>query len=84
MNASVKYQVLSKETAIFGKIKNKEKSGEEMKTIEVPVKTFSDYTSGAMGFKNKKCKRKRVAMAKGCAGEKMRSSAKCSAPVMNE
>ncbi|CAI2383543.1 unnamed protein product [Moneuplotes crassus] len=34
---SLKYSVLSKKTAFFGKIKNKDKSGEEMKTIEIPI-----------------------------------------------
>ena len=35
--ASKKYQVLCSETAMFGKIRNKDKPDEEMKTIEAPV-----------------------------------------------
>ena len=34
---SLKYQVLAKTTAFFGKIKNKSKSGSEMEKIEIPV-----------------------------------------------
>ena len=37
---SVKYSVLSDKTAFFGKIKNKTKSAEEMKTIEIPIKSL--------------------------------------------
>ncbi|CAI2381443.1 unnamed protein product [Moneuplotes crassus] len=35
---SLKYSVLSQETAFFGKIKNKDKSGEEIKKIEIPIR----------------------------------------------
>ena len=42
---SLKYQVLSTLTALFGKIKNKEKSQEEMKTVEIAVRNYRDlYT----------------------------------------
>ena len=38
LDLSLKYSVLSEKTAFFGKVKNTEKSGEEMKTIEIPIK----------------------------------------------
>ena len=46
VRTSIKYQVLSKHTAIFGKYKNKEKSSEEMKTIDVPVHSSGNFTTG--------------------------------------
>ena len=46
IHTSIKYQVLSKHTAIFGKMKNKDKSSEEMKTIDVPVHSSSNFTTG--------------------------------------
>ncbi|CAI2375453.1 unnamed protein product [Moneuplotes crassus] len=39
---SLKYSVLSEHTAFFGKIKNKTKSGEELKTIEIPIKKMEE------------------------------------------
>jgi hypothetical protein len=42
LNLSLKYSVLSNMTAFFGKIKNKEKSGKEMKTISIPIKKMAD------------------------------------------
>lgn len=42
MYNSLKYSVLAKETAFFGKIKNKDKSGEEMKKIEIPIRKMLD------------------------------------------
>lgn len=38
IDKSVKYQVLCKHTAMFGQIKNKNKSTEEMETTKIPVK----------------------------------------------
>ena len=38
VSLSVEYSVLSSKTAFFGKIKNRDKPTEEMKTIEIPVK----------------------------------------------
>ena len=40
LSVSVKYSVLSDKTAFFGKIKNRTKSAEEMKTIEIPIKSL--------------------------------------------
>jgi len=37
VSISCKYSVLSKFTAFFGQIKNKDKSTEEMKSIEIPI-----------------------------------------------
>jgi hypothetical protein len=45
VDLSLKYSVLSEKTAFFGKIKNKEKSGEEMKTIEIPIKKMENQNS---------------------------------------
>lgn len=42
---SVKYSVLSKNTAMFGKMKNKTKSKEEVKTIEMPLTNYRDTNS---------------------------------------
>lgn len=42
---SVKYSVLCDKTAFFGKIKNDVKSGEEMETIEIPIKKYSQGQS---------------------------------------
>ena len=39
---SIKYSVLSKHTAMFGKVKNKTKSKEETKLIEMPLSNFRD------------------------------------------
>jgi hypothetical protein len=43
LDLSLKYSVLSDETAFFGKIKNKENSGEEMQTFQIPVKRLKPY-----------------------------------------
>jgi len=53
LDASVKYSVLADSTAFFGKIKNKDKSGEEMQTISIPIKKLhpqanSDIYSSAV------------------------------------
>jgi von Willebrand factor A domain-containing protein 5 len=45
LEISVKYSVLSDKTAFFGKIKNKEVSGEEMKTIAIPVKKLQSHSA---------------------------------------
>ena len=43
---STKYSVLSNKTAFFGKIKNVTTSTEEMKTIEIPVKSLHNQREG--------------------------------------
>jgi hypothetical protein len=43
LDLSLKYSILSDETAFFGKIKNKENLGDEMKTIQIPVKRLKPY-----------------------------------------
>lgn len=42
LSLSLEYSVLCDKTAFFGRIKNKEKSGEEMKTIKIPIKKMRD------------------------------------------
>ena len=42
LDLSLKYSVLCDKTAFFGKIKNKEKTTGEMKTIEIPIKKIRD------------------------------------------
>ena len=42
LGLSLMYSVLCDQTAFFGKIKNKEKSTEEMKTIKIPIKKYRD------------------------------------------
>ena len=42
LGLSLMYSVLCDRTAFFGKIKNKEKSTEEMKTIKIPIKKYRD------------------------------------------
>ena len=42
LGLSLMYSVLCDRTAFFGKIKNKEKSTEEMKTIEIPILKYRD------------------------------------------
>ena len=46
LDLSLKYSVLSEKTAFFGKVKNTEKSGEEMKTIEIPIKRGNQGNGG--------------------------------------
>lgn len=40
VDLSTKYSVLSKETAIFGQVKNKNKPTEEMELVQIPVNNF--------------------------------------------
>ena len=54
LEQSLKYSVLSSQTAFFGKIKNKEKSGEEMKTIEIPITKAHPSKSQTQKLKGKK------------------------------
>lgn len=42
LSLSLTYSVLCDQTAFFGKIKNKEKSTEEMKTIKIPIRKYRD------------------------------------------
>ena len=51
VEVSVKYRVLSNKTAFFGKIKNSAVSTEEMKTIEIPIKSFQGHSRGSYGGK---------------------------------
>ena len=39
IETSIKYSVLCEDTSFFGQIKNKLKSDEEMKIIEIPIST---------------------------------------------
>jgi uncharacterized protein YegL len=50
LDLSLKYSVLSEKTAFFGKIKNKDKSGEEMKTIRVPISKMRDSNISMYGM----------------------------------
>lgn len=83
---SLEYFVLSSETAFFGKIKNKEKSDKEMKTIKIPIKKMAQYNYGGAVFrsvpggggpmKRSKCK----AAARG--GERSNMMLKSAAPTL--
>lgn len=70
---SLKYSVLSNMTAFFGKIKNKEKSGKEMKTINIPIKKMVD-SANHWGFMTKvggsygAIRRKAAGRARGARG----------------
>lgn len=58
LDVSVKYSVLSDQTAFFGKIKNKDKSGEEMQLIEVPIKKLNSHEANEIGFRSQALFRK--------------------------
>jgi len=44
IQTSLEYQVLSHKTSFFGKIKTNNKSKEEMKTIEIPIKSLDVHS----------------------------------------
>mmetsp|Transcript_15510 Transcript_15510/g.17982 ORF Transcript_15510/g.17982 Transcript_15510/m.17982 type:complete len:858 (-) Transcript_15510:20-2593(-) len=86
---SLKYSVLSDQTAFFGKIKNKEKSTLEMKTITIPIRKMRDFAilqrpgsgmyRGRIGGIMRKC----GGMARGSRqmDTMMLSKAECAAPI---
>jgi hypothetical protein len=50
LDASVKYSVLSDQVALFGKIKNYGKSGEEMELINIPVHKLAEFDEDSSDF----------------------------------